>query len=258
MNNLKFESLASIKRTTGLSYLGSINSSAKIRKNGKYGEYTYIIYLAPASMSGYNVCKGSTAECRRACLHSSGQNRINNSNHINKARIKKTQMFFENRELFMNWLVTEIIAAKNKAERDNKIFSVRLNGTSDISPVDMALNGKNILEIFPDVQFYDYTKIFNRYFLTEQYNNYDLTYSFNGYNWELCKRALKMNMRVAVVFENELPDTFDGFKVINGDNYDMRYVDPKNAIVGLKFKKVKEKIQNSPFIITPDDHRYNN
>src|SRR5574344_1672148 len=156
----------------------------------------------------------------------------------------------------MNWLVTEIIAAKNKAERDNKTFSVRLNGTSDISPVDMALNGKNILEIFPDVQFYDYTKIFDRYFLTEQYNNYDLTYSFNGYNWELCKRALKMNMRVAVVFENELPDTFDGFKVINGDNYDMRYVDPKNAIVGLKFKKVKEKIQNSPFIITPDDHRY--
>jgi hypothetical protein len=61
--------------------------------------------------------------------------------------------------------------------------------------------------------------------------------------------------RVAMVFEGkQLPKTFMGFKVIDGDEYDMRYLDEQGVIVGLKFKKVRNKIDtaNNAFIIPMD------
>ena len=76
MNTMKFTTIGNAKKVTGLSYLGSVASSSKIAKGLKYNEMTYILYLAPAEQSGYNVCPGSTAECREACLTESGHNRI--------------------------------------------------------------------------------------------------------------------------------------------------------------------------------------
>ena len=254
MNTMKFTTIGNAKKVTGLSYLGSVASSSKIAKGLKYNEMTYILYLAPASLSGYNVCPMSTEECRTACLSESGHNRIDvKKNAINKARIKKTKLFFEHREFFMGWLVTEINKARNDAFAKGYTFSVRINGTSDISLESFKLGSKNILQMFPLITFYDYTKVAKRFDMLNKYDNYDLTYSFSGHNMLQCLELLsKGNGRVAMVFEGKvLPKTFMGYDVIDGDEYDMRYIDEPGVIVGLKFKKVRNKIDtaNNPFII---------
>lgn len=245
---MQFKTIGDAMKQTGLSYMGMINSSSKHMKNLKYNEMVYALYLAPAKLSGYNVCPKSNAECRLVCLNESGQNRIDTSNNINKARIKKTKMFFEDREFFMQWLKAEIEKYKTKVEAQGYHFSIRLNNTSDISPEQfyMTIDGqkKNILQLFPDVQFYDYTKVDNRIDLMKKYNNYDLTFSFDGYNWDICKKMLDNNVRVAMVFENKLPEVWNGYKVINGDLYDVRFKDEKNVIVGLKYKQVRNKPTN--------------
>ncbi len=257
MNTMKFTTIGNAKKLTGLSYLGSVASSSKIAKGLKYNEMTYILYLAPASQSGYNVCPMSTEECRTACLTESGHNRIDvKKNAINKARIAKTKLFFEHRDFFMSWLIIEITKAKIVADTKGYKFSVRINGTSDISLESFKLNGKTILEYFPLIQFYDYTKVANRFKLMEKYPNYDLTYSFSGYNMLQSMELLQTNKgRVAMVFEGKvLPKSFMGIEVIDGDAYDMRYYDDNNVIVGLKFKKVRNKIDtaNNAFIIPMD------
>ena len=249
-----FKNVSQAKKLTGLSYLGSVNSSSKIAKGLKYNESTYILYLAPAKLSGYEVCPMRTDECTAACLNESGRNKIDiHKNQINKARIKKTKLFFEDREFFMGWLIYEIGKEKEKAERKGMRFSVRLNGTSDLDPTTFKLDNKNILEWFPDVNFYDYTKISKRFRLLEKYPNYDLTYSFSGYNMMDCITLLKEGKgRVAMVFEGkQLPTKWSGYNVIDGDAYDMRYLDEENVIVGLKFKKVRNKIDtaNNKYII---------
>jgi hypothetical protein len=251
---MKFQNLSQAKKLTGLSYLGSVNSSSKMAKGLKYNESTYIIYLAPAKLSGYEVCPMRTDECTAACLNESGRNKIDiHKNQINQARIKKTKLFFEDREFFMGWLIYEIGKEKEKAERSGLRFSVRLNGTSDLDPTTFKLDNKNILEWFPDVSFYDYTKVSKRFRLLEKYSNYDLTYSFSGYNMMDCINLLKEGKgRVAMVFEGKkLPTKWSGYDVIDGDAYDMRYLDEQNVIVGLKFKKVRNKIDtaNNKFII---------
>lgn len=247
---------AQAKRMTGLSYLGGIATSSKIAKGLKYDEMTYILYLAPADRSGYEVCPLRSAECTAACLNESGHNRIDiHENTINRARITKTKLFFENRPFFMSWLVDEIRSARKKAIAAGKVFSVRLNGTSDLSPEQFHLDGKNILEIFPDVQFYDYTKVFKRIQLTKAYSNYDVTYSYSGTNAVQCQDALHQGIRVAVVFE-ELPGEFWGRAVIDGDAYDMRYRDGA-VVVGLKYKKVRKKLDlsKSTFVISNEKVR---
>lgn len=251
---MNFISKAQAKRETGLSYLGGVATSSKIKKGLKYDEMTYIIYLAPAKMSGYEVCPMRTAECTSACLNESGHNKIDtHKNMINKSRITKTKLFFEHRDFFMNWLVDEIRAAHLKAQRAGMTFSVRLNGTSDLNPEQFKLNGKNILEIFPEVQFYDYTKVFNRIPLASKYPNYDLTFSFSGENMTETMAALERGVRAAIVFE-EVPTVYLGHTVIDGDKYDMRYLDKGDVIVGLKYKKVRNKIdfKTNKFVISKE------
>ena len=83
----------------------------------------------------------------------------------------------------------------------------------------------------------------------EKYNNYDVTFSFSGENMENCLKMLKNNIRVAMVFD-EMPKEYLDTKVIEGDSYDMRYLDEKNVIVGLKFKKVRNQLEkNHRFVI---------
>lgn len=244
-----FKTISQAKKETGLAYLGSINSSSKIVKNGKLGVDTYILYLAPSNLSGYEVCPNATKECRLGCLASSGRNKMDiNSgrNIINNSRIKKTKLFFEEREFFMNWLIAEISAVKIKSESENKIFSVRLNGTSDIDWTNIKINNKNIFEIFPDTQFYDYTKVVRKF--NNKPSNYHLTFSYTGLNLKDCVEILNMGENVAVVFNvknvNELPNHFLDRKVINGDETDVRFFDDKNVIVGLKWKNIADKEMN--------------
>jgi hypothetical protein len=247
-------------KTHGFSYLGSVNSSSKIQKTNKELEIdTYVMYLAPANLSGHNVCAMATKECIAGCLNTSGRAKMNKSYQMmTNARINKTKFFYDNRLEFNKVLFNEVKNAKNRTINKGKDFAVRLNGTSDLNPILFKSEGKNILEAYPDVQFYDYTKILNRVELANKYPNYDLTFSFTGYNWDDCLVALSNNVRVAVIFNvgrnAPLPETFNGFTVVDGDKYDYRPLDEKNVIVGLRWKsirdrKVNDEIKNSPFVV---------
>lgn len=250
-----FETVAKARRDTGVYYIGQINNGPKHKKAYKYNELVYTIYFAPANSSGYEVCKGRSKACTAACLNLSGHNRMDiHENIINKSRIKKTKLFFEHKEFTMRWIIAEIERFQRKAQRLGYMFSIRLNNTSDISPEEFYIiedgKKKNLLQLYPHIKFYDYTKIPSRINLIKKYPNYDLTYSFNGHNVETCKRMLKNNVRVAVVFNDVLPDKFLDHPVINGDLYDMRYKEPGNVVVGLHYKKTRNKLnKNNKFVV---------
>jgi len=260
---MDFTTQAAAKRLTKLSYIGAVNSSAKMLHSQKEShQYTYIIYLAPAKQSGYNVCAYSTPECRLGCLATSGHAGMELAaglQVIKQARIRKTRLFFEEQDFFMDWVIAEIKAAKAKAEKAGFYFSVRLNGTSDIDWAKVLHNGKNIFATFPDVQFYDYTKEAAKFNYLAA--NYHLTFSYTGRNWKESKALLEAGHNVAVVFnvknEKDLPKTWQGYPVINGDLTDYRIADAKGIIVGLKFKNIADKqaqadVIKSDFVVTPE------
>jgi len=253
---MHFKNLAQAKELTGISCIGQVNNGSKHKKAYNYNELVYTIYFSPAMCSGYEVCPGRTPECTAACLNLSGHNRMDiHKNMINKARIKKTKLFFEEREFTVRWIIQEIANAKWKAEQEGRRFSVRLNNTSDISPeefyvINRSGQKRNLLELFPTVQFYDYTKVAARIELLNKYPNYDLTYSFNGYNEDLCKAMLRRHVRVAVVFNGVLPKEHMGYPVVNADLYDMRYRDRTDVIIGLHYKRVRSKLNpENKFVI---------
>ena len=261
-----FKSISQAKRETKLSYLGAINSSAKIMKNGIVNhQYTYILYLSPAETSGINVCSHSTVECRNACLATSGRAGMETNmktKRIHDARVKKTRLFFEDQKFFMDWLVAEILMYQRKAEKDGYGFSVRLNGTSDLDWQQIKTNGKSIFEHFPEISFYDYTKVGSKF--DEKPANYHLTFSYSGRNWDICEKLLNKGHNIAMVFNvkkvEDLPKSFSGYEVINGDASDYRIADKKGIIVGLKFKEIGNKVNNeiakkSIFVVQPDDIR---
>lgn len=247
------ENLTSLRKKIGVSYLGGTKHSAKMQYSYNSGTETYCLYLAPADMSGRNVCPNNKF-CKAFCLNNSGRNKVDILSHgikeskINNARIKKTNCFFDNHDLFMQTLIAEIKKARLHAIKNNLEFAVRLNGTSDLSPEQFVYEGKNILEIFPDVQFYDYTKVPSRLNLIQKYPNYDLTLSYNGYNWNSCERFLRMGGKVAVVFEGDLPKTFHGFMVIDANGYDMRFLDPAGTIMGLHYHPTANDYVNGKFV----------
>jgi len=263
---MNFTTIGEAKRETGLSYLGGVNVSAKMIKNLKVSNnMTYAIYLAPAMVSGYNVCPNSTPECRLGCLATSGRagmDILSGKGMVERARIKKTKLFHEHNEFFMDWLFAELTLAKAKAKRKGFDFSVRLNATSDIDWQNVKRNGKNVFEMFPDVNFYDYTKNPTKFIGKPE--NYHLTFSYSGRNVEMCEKLLKKGFNIATVFnvksEKLLPKTFMGFDVINGDLTDFRPNDGNGIIIGLKWKQIANKVNNykikeSIFVVQPTDKR---
>lgn len=228
MNNFKFTTIANAKKEIGISYLGNHEISAKIAKNLKVNnQLTYALYLSPSNISGYDVCKFATPECKLGCLATSGHagmEIISGRNVINNARNKKTQLFFENNEYFMQWLIADIKANENLAKKKGYGFSVRLNCTSDIDWQNTLYLGMNIFEYFPNVNFYDYTKNPNKFI--NKPSNYHLTFSYTGKNWGICAMLLERGFNIAMIFnvkkESELPTKFEGYNVINGDLTDYR------------------------------------
>ena len=257
---MNFITIAAAKLETGYSYLGSVNSSPKLKKNGKVSkQHTYGLYLAPYNISGYNVCSHSTPECRMGCLHASGHTAMeiqSGGDRIQNARIGKTRLLIEQPEYFMRWLVTEIDNKRKTAKKRGYGFSVRLNCTSDVDWANIRLYGQNIFEIFPDITFYDYTKNVHKFI--NKPDNYHLTYSYTGRNWNECQAVLAQGHNVAMVFnvkkESDIPAMYKGYKVVNGDITDYRVDDAKGIIVGLKWKRIankanEAKVLNSCFVV---------
>lgn len=239
---LSFKTIGQTRRQAGFSYLGSINSSAKIVKNATKNYDTYIVYLAPHTMSGHNTCAKASEGCISACLNTSGRVRIDTKNSIQRARLLRTLLFYGNREVYNKLLFAEIESAKKKAKKNGHKFSVRLNGTSDLSPKLFNVSGVNVLDKFKGVQFYDYTKVYNR--MKSAGKNYHLTFSYSGDNMNEVVQALDNGYNVAVPFlvkpKGELPQDFLGHKVGDADKTDLRFLD-ELRIAGLRVKMTKDK-----------------
>jgi len=221
-------------------------ANPKIQKGTKMGYLSFILHLAPATLSGRETCPKRTAGCTAACLNTAGRGGMfkkgENTNMIQKARIRKTQYFFANRDAFMVDLAQDIRKAIKFAEKQGLTPVFRLNGTSDLSwekywvPVyDMTL-----FELFPTVQFYDYTKVLGR--KVSAFPNYHLTFSKADGNDSDVADALLQGMSVVAVYD-EIPAG-----VPSADETDLRFLDPKGVMLGLKAKG-RAKKDYSGFVI---------
>ncbi len=212
-----------------------INTNYKTVKSEKVGVLTGIIYMAPYNLSGKNVCPGASAGCAAACLNTAGRGAMG---VVQKARLKKTNRFWDDRGQFLWDLVNEITALEKRAAAKGLKAAVRLNGTSDLPYERYKVPGTdmNIMEIFPEVQFYDYTKLENRIVNKKLPANYHLTFSRAEDNDHKLEAVLK-HTSAAVVFSGQLPATWRGYPVIDGDEHDARFTDAgPGVIIGLTAK----------------------
>jgi len=229
----------------------------KVLKGMSQGYNTYILHLAPANVSGYETCPKRTAGCTAACLNTAGRGgmfkRGESTNVIQEARKRKTKMFFENRAEFMRLLVADIELAIKQSKRLGLTPVFRLNGTSDLAWEKYEVPGaRNIFELFPTVTFYDYTKILGR--KVKDIPNYHLTFSAADGNDADVVKAIQQGYNIATVFGIKktlpMPETYMGLPVFNGDESDLRFLDPQGVVVGL-YAKGKAKKDTSGFVKFP-------
>jgi hypothetical protein len=231
-----------------------IDTNAKTIKGEKYGIKTGILYLMPAKQSGVQLCPmAKIAGCEKACLFTAGRGAMSN---VMLSRLRKTLYFNQYRDLFMNQLHNELIRERAKAKRKGYKLIVRLNGTSDIRFENIPVSGyANIMQALPDIQYYDYTKLANRRNIP---SNYDITFSYSGvadYAPYVAK-AVANGERIAVVFRDRAivermlanGETFFGLPVVDGDNSDIRHLEPKGVIVAL-YAKGKARKDQSGFVV---------
>jgi len=233
----------------------SINQDSKTIKGLEKGYLTGIMYLAPYTIGGKNICPfAKAAGCIDACLNTAGRGIFNN---VQQARLNRTKLFHSDINAFMNKLAVEIEALEKTAIKNGLIPVIRLNGLSDINWEDMRFNYEfihnkirsvTIFELFSDIQFYDYTKNPNRDQLPK---NYDLTFSYSNKPefQKFNEIAIKKGMRLSAVFSDKnLPAYFMNLPVLNGDESDLTFLAPKNSILGL-YAKGKAKKDTGGFII---------
>lgn len=229
-------------------------SNTKFKKTIKSSKFLlYGLSLAPAKLSGFSVCPKASEGCKAACLNTAGMGIYKN---VQKYRKAKTIRFFTNREGFLKDLIADIRLAKRQARRKRMRVAFRLNTLSDLVWENIKIEGKTIFEYFPRTQFFDYTKISKRFFSGKIPPNYDLTFSRSESNWNECLKVLHSNNNVTIVFKNKIPKTYRGFKVIDGDITDTRFLETKGVIVGLKAKG-KAKRDKSGFAINCFDSTVN-
>lgn len=262
----KFKLLTDVKA-------GSVGNP-KLAKGETEGFLSFVLHLAPAKLSGFNVCPMATAGCIAGCLNTAGRGGLamrkpvvvdgeSFPNTIQAARVRRTRRFFLDRDAFMRDLVDDVLKAIDMAHKVGMTPVFRLNGISDIRweriPVTSP-GGKvypSIMDMLPAYQFYDYTKIANRRGVP---SNYHLTFSLAETNSAQAAAAMASGMNVAVVFGlpkgAPMPETFtlvssDGVKVtsgvFNGDDTDLRFLDPRHKFIGL-YAKGKAKRDTSGFV----------
>tara|TARA_R110000772_G_scaffold267971_2_gene393547 strand:+ start:238 stop:981 length:744 start_codon:yes stop_codon:yes gene_type:complete len=225
----------------------------KILKGQKEGYLSAILHLSPSTLndSKIDLCPNSSKGCRQACLNTAGRGFFDQK--VKNARRRKSNDFINNSENFVYRLACEIAYYDRQAKRKGLVLVVRLNGTSDINWNCVEIEGKTIFELCPTIQFYDYTKDPEIVTYAEFIPNYHVTFSHSGEN-EKMVNVLKTVVNIAVPFQvkkgETLPATFYGLPVIDGDQNDLRFLDQKNVVVGLRVKGIKQKKQVNSFIIT--------
>lgn len=220
----------------------SVESDAKTTKGSERGVLTGILYLAPANEASdtVNLCPMASEECKQACLYGAGMAGVFPA--IKQARVPKTHEYLKDRAGFVEALHADIAKLVLAAGRRGMKPAVRINGTSDLPQL-----ARELAQAFPQVQFYDYTKIPAPWKRTLP--NYHLTFSYSGNNLADCLDSLANGINVAVVFSTpRFPETWNGFPVINGDESDLRFMDPQAVIVGLKAKGAAKQLAAGNFV----------
>jgi hypothetical protein len=234
--------------------LASGKSNAKLSKNGKRF-LTLGLSLAPQKQSGIgNVCSHASGGCIFLCLNTSGRTvgQSAATDRIIRARIARARLYFQDRPLFLSMLRRELSLACERAKRKKIKVIARLNVLSDI---DWARVHRDIIEDFPQVTFYGYTKVPSAMerFVSGQYpSNYHLTFSRSESNEETALGFLQRGANVTVVFNTKysqsgkqpLPTSWRGFPVVDGDLTDLRFLDPRGVIVGLRAKGLARRLEN--------------
>jgi len=229
-----------------------VGTNAKTIK-GDGSEYlTAILYMTPYKVmvdgKHFNSCQmAKQASCIEGCLYTAGRGAFSN---VQTARQRKAEWFYRDKDSFMQQLIDDIDRFQIYCMKRDIQPCVRLNGTTDIRWELIKIDGQNIFEIFPNVQFYDYTKIPNR--KVSDYSNYHLTWSYSAANakyeekfWEVISNG----MSVAVVFRKPIDmTTWRGYKVKDGDKDDLRFLDPPQSIVAL-YAKGRAKKDTSGFVV---------
>lgn len=210
-------------------------------KTAKNEIKTFILYLMPYNQNseGRNLCPHASKGCAAACLVSAGRGSFSN---VIKARVNKTELFIKNKLAFLNKLADEITQETHKAKKGGYKVAFRLNGTSDIDFIYM-LKKYGFLDIEtlqPHAVFYDYTKNIQKAIRYKGHPNYTVTFSRSESNTLNCETAIRHGVNVAAVF-NELPDTWRGVEVVDGDKSDLQMLKYNGVILGLKAKGAARK-----------------
>jgi hypothetical protein len=243
MSTTTQQKVTSYKKVNQLLSPGSTNT-----KTAKNNIETFILYLAPADTIGtHNLCPFASDGCKKACLYSAGRGRFSN---VQESRINKAKFWAYDRKQFYIQLADELLKIHDKTIKKGQAIAIRLNGTSDVDHLDLLrrYTGINFLDDFySDLIFYDYTKNINA---VKKYKGtrYSLTFSLSETNFLQTLSVLADGGNIAAVFAEDLPETYLGYKVINGDETDLRIFDPVNCIVGLKAKGDAKK-DKSGFVI---------
>jgi hypothetical protein len=215
--------------------------NAKLEKTNlaKARYYVTGLSLAPANTSGFEVCKGRSKGCTKACLFYAGQGRFAN---VQRARVAKTRLWFLHPDAFKSLLIADIRKAQATAKNRRAKLAIRLNVLSDMQWETLF---PELFTMFPDVQFYDYTKIAGR----QTPANYHLTYSRSEANEVDAKRELAAGRNVTVVFAtDDLPRKWNGVPVVSGDTHDLRFLDKAGRVVGL-YAKGRARFDRSGFVV---------
>ena len=220
-------------------------ANPKIQKGTRLGYLSFILHLAPSTLSGHNTCPKATRGCIAACLNTAGRGgmfkRGETTNVIQKARIRKTRYFYDDRAGFMLDLMQDIKKGIRLAKKLGLEPVFRLNGTSDLSWEKYEMTeGKNVFDVFAGIQFYDYTKVLGR--KVKHIPNYHLTFSKADGNDSDVAEALLQGMSVVAVYD-KIPEG-----VPSADETDLRFLDPRGIMLGLKAKG-RAKKDYSGFVI---------
>lgn len=215
------------------------------------GYVSYIMHLSPAEI-GFkalgrrgSLCPMASQGCKAVCLNTAGRGRFNS---IQESRLRKSLYFILFKNEFMSHLEKEIGRLEVNVSKQNKKLVLRLNGTSDIQFENIKLSlGLNIFGRFPDVQFYDYTKVVTRLPKLVNNPNYYVIFSASEDNDVNVKTALSLDFNVAMVFD-KIPTSHNGIEVQSGDTHDFRFLDPKRGIIMGLNAKGKAKKDTSGFV----------
>jgi hypothetical protein len=219
------------------------------------GILTGILYMTPAETEAdaLNFCTDSSAACRRFCINVQGRGVMN---AVQRGRARKRAWFVENRAEFLRQLERDCHALVRGAARLALQPASRLNGTSDVA---WELLARPLIEGFPSIRYYDYTKVparYSRFLAGKLPPNYHLTFSRSEDNEAQCLEFLRNGGNVAVVFGTKkgepLPESWHGYPVIDGDVDDYRPADPVNVVVGLRAKGSAKKDRSGFVVWAPE------